>query len=373
MDEEMGEGGPERSPRSPLLCLLQRSGLHGVAQPDSLTHAAGGSVRAPSKVIFQNPTQPAKHLRRRNPTPGRELRENKRKVGVRHPSSLRRTTPAAAPTPLPRRSHAAVFQDSNVMRDVTRAPSLSGFPAPSGAYPEVVFQGGSKRALGELAAAGLGSVGPEFAGKSGPRYRAAPGLPESAPARRGWGPAGLPGQPRRSGSFPPSSSGFCPPLSSRSPSRGRPVLSGLRAENGLYTCSGLQPGQECAPCVCSGLGLTPGSRGAGDESPVWIGTRPGGASPYVVQALAFSVWAPAEGFAADRRDGVTPGALPGPPAALERWVGPSTFIKQCYTFPGQDRPGCWCQAATVTPRAVPPPAFHHVPGAEGCLGRDTGK
>lgn len=180
---------------------------------------------------------------------------------------------------------------------------------------------------------------------------------------------GSPGGAGPSRPRPPAS-----PLSAPcSPSRGRPVLSGLRSENGLYTCSGLQPGQECLPGVCPGLGLTPGSRGAGDESPVWIGTRPGGASQYVVQALAFSVWAPAEGFAADRRDGVTPGALPGPPAALERWVGPSTFIKQCYTLPGQDRPGCWCQAATVTPRAVPPPAFHHVPGAEGCLGRDTSK
>lgn len=109
LDEEMGEGGPERSPRSPLLCLPQRSGLHGVAQPDSLTHAAGGSVRAPSKVNFQNPTQPAKRLRRRKPTPGRELRENKRKVGVQHPSPLRRTTPAARlpPHDSSRRAHAA--------------------------------------------------------------------------------------------------------------------------------------------------------------------------------------------------------------------------------------------------------------------------
>ncbi|VCX39941.1 unnamed protein product [Gulo gulo] len=125
------------------------------------------------------------------------------------PPSLRRPTRRAhaAPTPRPRRAH----QDGNVVRDVTRAPSLR-LPRPFRRLPGSALQGGRKRALGERAAAGLGSAGPESARKW--RSRAAPRLPESAPARRGWGPAGLPEQPRRSGPFPALVLGFCPSLSS---------------------------------------------------------------------------------------------------------------------------------------------------------------
>lgn len=234
------------------------------------------------------------------------------------------------------------------MRDVTRVPSLR-MPAPSGAYPEVIFQGGSKRALAELAAAGLGSAGPESAGKSD-RGPARPPACLKAPPHGGDG--GRPAfQSSPGGAGPPRPR---PPASgpSQLPAvrAGPPRSSGLRAENGLYPRSGLQPGQGAQPPrLCPRVWADAGGAGPSlrfGPEPAWPGLPARGAS------LGLSCSGSCRGFCSGSPGRRYPGGSACAPAGLERWVGPSSSVKQCHTGLGQDRPGR--RGLCLRPRSTTP-------------------